>query len=934
MRVHRLRLEHVRGIAATALTFPQTGVVVIEGPNEVGKSTLLEALDRLLDPKAKASSKAASIVSMQPVGQDVGPYVEAELEIGPYRVIFAKRWLRQPATTLQILQPAPEQLTGQDAQARMNAILDECLDRTLFDALRLTQSGSPGAIELRDSAVLEAALDAAAGAHLHAADGSALLLAVEREYQRYYTAGTGRVTGELREAQTAVTESEHLHEQAEHDVREVEELFARRERLAHDLIVSEETMRAASSCAQAADAAVAHVIELRSSEAAAVQAIAAAEQSHRRALRDVAARAGLREDDSTQTSEVSRLQEQVEHLESQQTQRARALVTREKELEHANGVYAKAQGEADAAATQLGYERAKAELEALAERISTAETITGRLEQRRMEVEGYPIDATVLDELRLRDAQLTVAQARVEAGATAVRVSAPGPGHSVEIEEESRALDPGRDVIERLISSDVSLVVDSRVRIDIRPDGQARQRVEERDALRDALAERLEELDLSDLAEAELAGARWAEAVTGVADLERELLHVGQGDALQALRDAHAARAADLATVDVARVADLDRADAERVADLDRADAARVADLATSDAVPMPAAAQRAEHLPQGQPGAAPDAGPEGGLKRAIIRAESTRCELPQANTVRAAAQQAADTARVHHAEAVAALNVMHARREGASAAAARSAAALAEAEALEADAELQEVAHRTEVRCGEEREALREIHAALAAHGARAREDEASQAAAECSRASRHLQSVREQFFETKGRLEQVTAEGRQEAHERAEQGLEDARRKYYSVSRRAAAAAQLHTTLQRHRDRAHRSYAEPYAGEIERLGHHIYGETFGVVVSHDLVITHRRLHGDIVPFESLSGGAKEQLGILARLAVASLVADRQSVPVVVDDALGYTDPQRLHSLGAVIAEGGSQSQLVLLTCTPQRYVNIPGARTIRMTA
>ena len=43
-------------------------------------------------------------------------------------------------------------------------------------------------------------------------------------------------------------------------------------------------------------------------------------------------------------------------------------------------------------------------------------------------------------------------------------------------------------------------------------------------------------------------------------------------------------------------------------------------------------------------------------------------------------------------------------------------------------------------------------------------------------------------------------------------------------------------------------------------------------------------------MPYESLSGGAKEQLGIVARLAGASLVANEDTVPVIIDD--GWDSP------------------------------------------
>ncbi|WP_458039545.1 ATP-binding protein, partial [Klebsiella pneumoniae] len=74
-------------------------------------------------------------------------------------------------------------------------------------------------------------------------------------------------------------------------------------------------------------------------------------------------------------------------------------------------------------------------------------------------------------------------------------------------------------------------------------------------------------------------------------------------------------------------------------------------------------------------------------------------------------------------------------------------------------------------------------------------------------------------------------------------------------------------------------------------------------------------------VDHEALSGGAKEQLGIISRLACAMLVDPADGVPVIIDDALGYTDPERLASMGAVLGHAGRQTQVIVLTCTPQRY-------------
>lgn len=82
------------------------------------------------------------------------------------------------------------------------------------------------------------------------------------------------------------------------------------------------------------------------------------------------------------------------------------------------------------------------------------------------------------------------------------------------------------------------------------------------------------------------------------------------------------------------------------------------------------------------------------------------------------------------------------------------------------------------------------------------------------------------------------------------------------------------------------------------------------------------------------MSGGAKEQLGILARLAGAALVSPEDTVPVVIDDALGFSDPDRLTKMGAVFNTVGDRGQVIVLTCQQDRYAGIQDATVIQLTA
>lgn len=175
---------------------------------------------------------------------------------------------------------------------------------------------------------------------------------------------------------------------------------------------------------------------------------------------------------------------------------------------------------------------------------------------------------------------------------------------------------------------------------------------------------------------------------------------------------------------------------------------------------------------------------------------------------------------------------------------------------------------------------------------------------------------------------------EGRHGNLDAAKTAREHAAAEHARVSRRARSASLLRQVMGRHRDTIRQRYVEPFRTEVERLGRPVFGPSFEVEVDSDLRICNRTLDGRTVPYESLSGGAKEQLGILARLAGAALVAKEDSVPVVIDDALGFTDPQRLTKMGAVFDNVGNHGQVIVLTCMPTRYLGIADAHVIELTA
>ncbi len=203
MRIHRIKLCNYRGVSHTEVTFPVQGVTIIEGDNEIGKTSLSEAIDLLLAERDDSGKQR--IKAVKPAHRDVGAEVEIELSTGPYRLVYRKRWHKQRETVLDILEPGRSQLTGREAHDKVRAILDETLDEGLWDAFRLKQGA-----QLEQAAFaggsLARALDKAAGGEATGDREDDLWERITAERDRYWTA-TGQVKGERTALSNRVAEA-------------------------------------------------------------------------------------------------------------------------------------------------------------------------------------------------------------------------------------------------------------------------------------------------------------------------------------------------------------------------------------------------------------------------------------------------------------------------------------------------------------------------------------------------------------------------------------------------------------------------------------------------------------------------------------------------------------------------------------------------------
>ncbi|WP_289018326.1 AAA family ATPase [uncultured Ornithinimicrobium sp.] len=906
MRLHRITLRDVKGVADRTVDLPDRGVVVLEGPNEVGKTTLVEAFDRLLD--LRCTSVSALARSLQPVGRDVGPFVEAELTVAGRRIRIAKRWLRSPLVELDVLGSAPEHLTGSAAQARLDQLLDGALDRTLWRALRLTQSGDGAVAPLVGSGALREALDAAVEAHTHDGDGERVLDAVEEEYRRYFTARAGRPTGDYRSAIEAHHRAQQEVAEAHRLLEEANLLLDRQQAARTELADADQRLVAARDEAREAQQRLEELEVVRAARRGATEAHRLAQERSRAARRELDARRRLVADLDGLTTRVQEDEQALADLEAQAQGLAPALTEAEDQRRAAEQAVAAAEEALRTARADLDHchDRARlAERQGLADRLQRR---GAQLAQARAAVPRTPLTAEKLRALERQEQDLAVLTARHEQASASVVVESLGADVDVALvggvedgADGGRRVGPATTGTFR-VTQDLEVTVPGAVRIRVGTGSDAEQRRADLEVSHAALQAALDRLGCTDVDEARELATRTRESAAAVRELEREVetLLAAQGTTGNG-------------AVDVVEGGDLPGPLRRELAAL----RARVEDEAM-----LRGARQDAQPLPEDVDAA------RTGERAAAEDLSRCRRRLDVATT-------SVEQCRRRAADVVAAVDRLAYRLEADRTrlvdleAAVRSARADVQDDALAVAAE----------RCAaEESAAAAELERAAAAETA-ADADRVAARAHEAERRSARLTEeadrAREVLHTLSGQVELAASEGRQELYELAEAGLDEAERRLAALDRRARAVRHLRTTLHSHRDAAHRAYVRPFTEALDRLGRQVYGPTFAVTVDEELSLRARSLEGSTVPFEELSGGAKEQLGILARLAVSRLVEPAQGVPVVIDDALGYSDPARLRRMGEVLgatAGPNADLQVVLLTCTPGRYASVPGARTIRL--
>jgi AAA ATPase domain len=872
MKLHRLVLENYRGIEHREIEFPDHGVVVVSGANEIGKSSMIEALDLLLESKDRSTKR--EVKQVKPTNADVGSEVTAEISTGPYRFIYRKRFHKKCETHLTVLEPRREAHSGDEAHDRVQAMLAETVDTELWHAQRVLQSASTAAVDLSGCDALTRALDVAAGDSAALSGTEPLLIEkIDVEFGRYFTPTGRRATGEWADAIVALRAAEEEVQRCAAAVAEVDDRVNRHATLTAELAELSPLQKAATVRQTAAQAAADTITQLTEQVKEAELIAAAATATSTSSQGAHVERQRLRAETDTRAATVASLAAHTDEAAEAQATAQQVTEAADALVDEANKLLAAAQQRAD---------NARRIVDELARR-DEADRLTARLGKIDAAQRDRDAVSSELSAIALTD---NLFQQIERAAATVERV------------EGQLALVSA--TIEFVAASDIELVVaDQRVSLPagqswsttaggatevevpgvltarFTPGATALDIQAEHAAAQQDLTAALAMAQVADVAAARLTDQRRRELLNSRDQLTATLAAFCGDDEVEQLRSRLAELHGTTYTADIA----MDAATAR--AELEEAAAARVkasAELETRRKVAAAAAAKLSEISTR-----ATLSNDKVATQRAELAAVADRLAQQRA----AITDEALETTAANDLQA-------------AQTAAGRVAELSKQLAAAAPDAVAAELADAT-----------------LAAEALQTRHDEIAH--------TLHEISVELTLFGTEGRKGKLDA---------AEASREHARSEYDRVGSRARAVQLLRAVMVRHRDTTRLRYVEPFRAELQRLGRPVFGPSFEVDIDSDLCILNRTLDGCTVPYESLSGGAKEQLGILARLAGAALVAKEDAVPILIDDALGFTDPERLAKMAEVFDTLGERGQVIVLTCTPARYDRVKGAQRIELCA
>jgi DNA repair exonuclease SbcCD ATPase subunit len=902
MRIRSVSVENFGTIKALDIEFGD-GLTLICGPNESGKTTLGRAMWFALT--RRATSQAEKIREIEP-NTGGTPSVEIELERKDGVYTLEKNFAGQSgSTTLSIdREGILDTYNGEEADEKIRELLGfgefsglpPTPNHTGFWPVTWVRQGESGSdpgeklTEQGNEATVSKVLAEVGGEVLAGADGEDLIDEAREEYERFFTPKGNKRTrsgAPLHEAEKRLEEAEEERDRLEKKQHEYEQNLEDFNRLKEQIEeLEKEQLPGLEEDTEAARQEYERVEELRGTLDTEKAELESAETKLEQAEERLDRRTELRDEIDRTKGEVEDLEEEAtlkkQDLEAHREQRENLVRAKGEAADRHQGV----QSQVDFLGAHLDVLRRQDQLDDLNEDLQTVqkhEEELGDVRENLARIRVSEEDSQVLEE---RKQERDRAEVELETAAAQVRmiahddveVAANGDNSTLEAGEES----------EHLIDEPTTFSVAETLAIEIEPGGEdlasIRSRLEE---TQQAYLEALSEHGVESLSEARTMKKKKD-------DLS------AQEERLESL--------IDQATPDGGREA-LEEQKRDVQSSLESARETRQELVGE----------ERLDELPQD-------------VSEVEGQLEETREELGEAETELESARgdltdHDRETSELREAKNLAQQNLEN-KKEELEGVEKRLANHLDE---LGDDDELETEVESAEETYDDLEEAVEDLREELQELDPEQVEQEKDRAEDALQKAREDLQEDKKDLRELRGRLTSSDLHG---LHERLEEGREEvvsAQAEVDRWERKARAAKLLYETLSECKSEAKQKHLTPLQQEVEKLLDRFFAdEKARIEFEEDFGVARLSRSSDgSFEFDQLSAGAREQLGLLVRLAMAKLVSRETPHPVFLDEPLADTDPDRFDLIANVLREIADELQLIITTCHRDRYLRL-GVRTI----
>ncbi|GAA1475448.1 AAA family ATPase [Corynebacterium felinum] len=850
MRIHEIEIFHFRGITHLTLTdLPTNGLIVISGPNEAGKSTILEAIDTALN--TKSTSKASHIKEIKSLNHDEPPRVKLRIELAGHIIELDKQYLKSPKTLITI---DNRTYSGEEAEKQLAQLKTEHIDDALYAAMFNRQDNMLHDLALAEIQPLEQVLRSHTSTNTHAEidtpnTGNSLIDAALKEKLTYFTKNN-RPTGILKEAEERLNTAHEQERTCLEALNQLENYVTEHTRIEKQRDLARTRLPELRHGLDNYRSELSEITELETTLTTATNTYEKAELALTHARTEHTRRVEKEKEIERLRIQVAsheaELEPALEKVEAEKRARKRVVDTRNEAIAHAKAAREtltalKNEQRAAQATHRLAENRAL--IKAIDELENEAEPLRARKPLAKKHYARLEAAFEKLKEVRIKVSVQATTLALYADDATTITLN----GSAQHIDAEPYELP---------ITSETSIVI-GKVTARITPG--AGLGLHELEKAEDEWEKLCTELDVDDLEHAKQR-----------VDAESQLARIN--DHIKALLKS---RTRSEIEEEIAR--DASEACEASGRSLDEINA----EIAAAEETLTHAETQRDE------------------LDRELETFEQSPAQIKVLQL-----QDALGTSRA----------ILD-----------RETLSLHEEEKALSSTQLEENLLHATAAFTQARSTREEIQRCVDTLDPEHKRKLVEVAEAKVKNCEAEIRSAERELDRMAGYIEQAT--GVAADYDRARNERTEAQRRYEVLSARARAAALLYDVLAKHQRHARERYAEPFMHKLQMLGRVVFGKDVSFELSENLQVLARTQQGVRVSKKNLSGGAQEQVEILIRLAVSSLVAEH-GLPVFFDDVLGSTDDERLDSMAAVFNSLSKKQQIFVLTCAPVRYQGVGVSR------